>query len=87
MQRMAVARALLRNAPVYILDEPTEGLDDRTAGMLLDALAQRLGGKTLLIISHRERDLALVDSVFRLETPPGAPTNLPFRRWNDTLSL
>jgi ATP-binding cassette, subfamily C, bacterial CydC len=66
MQRIAVARALLRDAPVYILDEPTEGLDDRTAGMLLDAVARRLAGKTLVVITHRERELAIVDSVFRL---------------------
>lgn len=66
MQRIAVARALLRDAPIYILDEPTEGLDDRTAGLLLDALAGRLRGRTLIVITHRERELAIVDSVFRL---------------------
>ena len=66
MQRIAIARALLRDAPVYILDEPTEGLDDRTAVMLLEAVARRLRGKTLIIITHRERELAIVDSVFRL---------------------
>ena len=70
MQRMAVARALLRNAPIYIFDEPTEGLDDRTAALLLDALGRRLAGKTLVIISHRERDLALVDNVFQIQTAP-----------------
>jgi len=66
MQRIALARALLRDAPVYILDEPTEGLDDRTAGTLLDAVARRLQGRTLVVITHRERELAIVDSVFRL---------------------
>jgi ATP-binding cassette subfamily C protein CydC len=66
MQRIAVARALLRDAPIYILDEPTEGIDDRTAGMLLDALVRRLRGRTLIIISHRERELAFVDNVLRL---------------------
>jgi len=66
MQRIAVARALLRDAPVYILDEPTEGLDDRTAGMLLDTLVGKLPGKTLVVITHRERELAIVDSVVRL---------------------
>lgn len=67
MQRIAIARALLRDAPIYILDEPTEGLDDRTAALLLDALARRLRGRTLIIISHRERDLELVDSVFPIQ--------------------
>ncbi len=66
MQRIAVARALLRDAPVYILDEPTEGLDDRTAGRLLEAVARRLAGRTLVVITHRERELAIVDSILRL---------------------
>jgi ABC-type transport system involved in cytochrome bd biosynthesis fused ATPase/permease subunit len=66
IQRIAIARALLRDAPIYILDEPTEGLDDRTAGTLLEGLARSLRGKTLIIITHRDRELAIVDSVFRL---------------------
>jgi ATP-binding cassette subfamily C protein CydC len=65
-QRLAVARALLRSAPVYILDEPTEGLDDSTAERLLDRLACRLAGRTVIIISHRPRDHRRADSVFRL---------------------
>jgi ATP-binding cassette subfamily C protein CydC len=73
MQRIAVARALLRDAPVYILDEPTEGLDDRTAVMLLDALARKLQGKTLIVITHRERELAIVDSVVRLAYKSSLP--------------
>ncbi len=65
-RRLAVARALLKEAPVYILDEPTEGLDETTADILMNALDVRLRGKTLLIISHRERDLRLADAVVRL---------------------
>ena len=79
IQRIAVARALLRDAPVYILDEPTEGLDDYTAGMLLDAVARRLRGRTLVVITHRERELAIVDSIFRLggiQNDPGGVVTL-----------
>jgi ATP-binding cassette, subfamily C, bacterial CydC len=79
IQRIAVARALLRDAPVYILDEPTEGLDDSTAGMLLDAVARRLRGRTLVVITHRERELAIVDSIFRLggiQNDPGGVVTL-----------
>jgi len=65
-QRLAVARALLRPAPVYVLDEPTEGLDDATAERLLDNLARRLAGRTVIIISHRARDHRLADDVFLL---------------------
>lgn len=73
MQRIAVARALLRDAPVTILDEPTEGLDDRTARLLLDAAARRLAGRTLVVITHRERELAIVNSVFRLDRIQNGP--------------
>ena len=72
-QRLAMARALLRKAPVYILDEPTEGLDDATAERLLDSLTHRLAGRTVIIISHRSRDHRLADHVFRL-APPHPPS-------------
>jgi ATP-binding cassette subfamily C protein CydC len=65
-RRLAVARALLKDAPIYVLDEPTEGLDEKTADSLMAALDVRLRGKTLIVISHRERDLALADTVVRL---------------------
>ena len=65
-QRMAVARCLLRSAPVYVLDEPTEGLDDSTADAVLTAVEKRLTGKTVIFISHRDRDLRFVDTVYRI---------------------
>lgn len=61
-QRIAVARAFLKEAPIYIFDEPTEGLDDRSADALLGAIAERSAGRSLVIITHRERDLAIVDA-------------------------
>jgi ATP-binding cassette subfamily C protein CydC len=66
VKRIAVARALLKEAPVYVLDEPTEGLDDGTANAMVAALAERLRGKTLVVISHLRRDLDLVDRVVEL---------------------
>ena len=65
-RRLAVARALLKQAPVYVLDEPTEALDEKTAGALMAALMARLAGKTVLIISHQDRDLQFADKVVRL---------------------
>jgi ATP-binding cassette subfamily C protein CydC len=64
-RRLAVARALLKDAPIYILDEPTEGLDDATADSLMAAVDARLRGKTVIIISHRARDLRLADTVIQ----------------------
>jgi ATP-binding cassette subfamily C protein CydC len=66
IQRVAMARAFLKEAPIYILDEPTEGLDDSTAEALLESISGRLAGKSLIVISHLERDFAIVDQVLRM---------------------
>lgn len=68
-RRLAAARALLRQAPVYVLDEPSEGLDDALAESFLDAIADRLAGKTLILISHRKRDLRIAERVIRISRP------------------
>ncbi|EQD58332.1 ABC transporter-like domain protein, partial [mine drainage metagenome] len=52
-RRIAIARALLQDAPVLVLDEPTEGLDARTARDLYAALDVAARGRTLLLITHR----------------------------------
>ncbi len=63
-RRIAIARALLQDAPVLVLDEPTEGLDARTARDLYAALARAAEGRTVLLITHRLGGLAqLVDEV------------------------
>ena len=63
-RRIAIARALLQDAPVLALDEPTEGLDARTARDLYAALDAAARNRTLLLITHRLGGLArLVDEV------------------------
>lgn len=56
-RRLAVAQIILKGAPLWILDEPTEGLDDATATALLTTLARLSEGRTVLFITHRP-DLA-----------------------------
>ena len=80
-RRLAVARALLKDAPIVLLDEPTEGLDAATERDLFAALAQVMQGRTVLLISHRLGALAgLVEQVAVLDSgrvvQQGSPAQL-----------
>jgi ATP-binding cassette subfamily C protein CydC len=65
-RRLALARALLADFRILILDEPTEHLDDETAAMLLDDLLAAAGDRTVLVITHRTDIGARVDAVIDL---------------------
>jgi ATP-binding cassette subfamily C protein CydC len=65
-RRIALARALLRDTPLLLLDEPTEGLDTDTANELLLDLAQASGSRTVLMISHDELPAGVVHASYRL---------------------
>lgn len=66
-RRIAIARALLADAPILLLDEPLEGLDAGTAGRLYRALDEAMRGRSVLLITHRLGQLsALVDEVATL---------------------
>lgn len=67
-QRIVLARALLAGAPVLVLDEPTAHLDPDTARELVRDVFDAAGDRTVLLITHREEGLELVDRVFRLES-------------------
>lgn len=62
-QRIAIARAFLRDAPVLILDEPSAALDARTETLLLDALERLMAGRTTLIVAHRLSTVRRADRV------------------------
>ncbi|WP_058361614.1 thiol reductant ABC exporter subunit CydC [Xanthomonas translucens] len=66
-RRLALARALLRNAPLLVLDEPTEGLDVDTAQALLRDLTQALGQRSLLLISHDALPDGVVHTRYRMQ--------------------
>ncbi|NBN78415.1 thiol reductant ABC exporter subunit CydC [Microvirga tunisiensis] len=67
-RRLTLARALLTRPEIVLLDEVTEGLDEATAAGVLASLgAFRSQGASLLLISHRRRELALADRILRLE--------------------
>ena len=70
-RRVALARALLVDRPLLLLDEPTEGVDARTEERLLTALPAALAGRTAVVVSHRPAVLALCDRVVTLPGPAG----------------
>ena len=65
-QRLAIARALLRNAPILILDEATSALDKKTEAQVLKSIQSALQGRTCLIITHRTAVLRLCGRMYRL---------------------
>jgi thiol reductant ABC exporter CydC subunit len=65
-QRLVVARALLANAPVLVLDEPTAQLDPDTAEALVTDVLAAADGRSVLLITHRPEGLDLVDEVISL---------------------
>ena len=66
-QRLTVARALLYDAPVLVLDEPTAHLDAATAEELVRDVLAAAEGRTVLLVTHRPEGLDLVDRIVRLE--------------------
>lgn len=62
-RRLVLARALLKNSPIWILDEPTEGLDLKTRHLFMEILFASLAGKSALLITHNSDVLEQVDQV------------------------
>jgi ATP-binding cassette, subfamily C, bacterial CydC len=66
-RRIALARVYLKNAPIILLDEPTEGLDAKTEQDVLAALEILARDKTLIMVTHRSAGLRLVEQVYQLK--------------------
>ncbi len=62
-QRLSIARAFLKNAPILILDEPTSALDTKTESLLLQALELLMRGRTTFIIAHRLSTIRNADTI------------------------
>ncbi len=67
LRRLAIARALLHDAPLLLLDEPTEGLDATTESQILDLLHRVTQGKTVLMVTHRLRGLSRCDQIIVMD--------------------
>lgn len=66
-RRLGIARALLRKAPITILDEPSEGLDEDAEVALIQRLRSHLAGRTLIWITHREAAAVLFERRVQLD--------------------
>jgi ATP-binding cassette subfamily B protein/subfamily B ATP-binding cassette protein MsbA len=62
-QRLTIARAILRDAPILILDEPTSSVDAETEALIMQGFAQLMAGRTTLIIAHRLSTVRRADMI------------------------
>lgn len=76
-QRISIARAILKDAPVILLDEATASLDVENESAVQDALSQLVRNKTVLIIAHRMRTVAGADHIVVLENGKVAQQGSP----------
>ncbi|MCL4123685.1 UNVERIFIED_CONTAM: hypothetical protein GTU68_058148 [Idotea baltica] len=66
-QRIAIARAFLKDAPILLLDEPTSALDLTTESELLDGLDRLMEGRTVVIVAHRLSTIRNADRIYVLD--------------------
>ncbi len=76
-QRISIARALLKDAPVILLDEATASLDVENESAVQEALSNLLQGRTVLVIAHRMRTVAGADHIVVLENGRVAQQGTP----------
>ena len=93
-QRISIARALLKNAPIVLLDEATASLDVENETQVQAALSELLQGKTVLVVAHRMRTVDNADKIVVLEggrvVEQGSPAELrekPEGRYRRMLEL
>ena len=66
-QRLSIARALLKDAPIVLLDEATASLDPESESCIQQAIGRLIQGKTVLVIAHRLRTIAKADKIIVLD--------------------
>ena len=66
-QRIALARALAQNAPLYLLDEPSASLDSQSERLVLQALDKAMAGKACLMVTHKLDELSHMDKILVID--------------------
>ncbi len=66
-QRITIARAIIRDAPILILDEPSSGLDPAAEKLVFDALRNLMAGRTSIVIAHRLATVRRADVIFVID--------------------
>jgi subfamily B ATP-binding cassette protein MsbA len=66
-QRVTIARAIIRNSPILILDEPSAGLDAASEKLVFDALENLMEGRTSIVIAHRLATVRRADVIFVID--------------------
>jgi ATP-binding cassette subfamily B protein len=66
-QRISIARALLKDAPIILLDEATASLDPENESLIQKAISRLIAGKTVLVIAHRLRTVTGADKIIVLD--------------------
>lgn len=66
-QRIGIARAFLKDAPILLLDEPTSALDPTTEAAIMETIKDLMNGRTTLIVTHRLATIHGVDQIVVLE--------------------
>ena len=67
VQRLSIARAMLRNAPILFLDEATSALDEKTENMVLDSIMKNCPNKTVIVATHRPSVLSRCDKIYKIK--------------------
>ena len=86
-QRISIARALLKDAPIILLDEATASLDVENETKVQEALSHLLTGKTVLVIAHRMRTVEAADHIIVLSDGQGSRRKAPGGTYESKRSL
>jgi ATP-binding cassette subfamily B protein len=84
-QRIALARAFLRNAPMLILDEPTSAVDLQTESLICEALDRLIESRTTLLVTHRPSLLRLCSSVWHVDGASVLQIDKTHPMWRDAM--